>query len=531
MTGTSRRASERGPNLLLVVRLFADMAALGYRGDVSKRLRFLPTLAALAFSALSGVMLLLSFPPYGIWPLAWIALVPSLLAQHRLLPLRWSSLAPSIATLFWLGPFLARMFGMDNGPFFAGLGVLISILVFLTSKERAFMERTGYRWFILHGAFGWVGFEMIRASFIPLVATNAFIGYTQATQAWIIQPVSVLGVYALNLLMMLINCVLAQATMVAFDRRWRLEGTTPVGPRLTGRWLLFCGMLLVSWTVLSLSILNRAPQGLKTVKVAALQPNFARPAFQDKFLGSEERFEAFSGWVRQAAARGARLICTPEMMFNFNPQENFTSEFCALARETGAFLFITYSVVAEGQPFRNEAVLLSPSGEFSRPYAKNHIPPGEPASPVTGRFPVFETPLGRLATLICHDANYTDVARILTRNGAQLIAAPLNEFGKFGEQYWTNVTFRAVENRAAMVVSARQSGSAIVDPYGRQIALNTNPAGEQVVLMGEVALGPGKTVYQRMGDWVGWLSLAVLAFFTLLQMRGGGRRSASALRP
>jgi predicted amidohydrolase len=46
--------------------------------------------------------------------------------------------------------------------------------------------------------------------------------------------------------------------------------------------------------------------------------------------------------------------------------------------------------------------------------------------------------LGRLATEICHDANYTDVTRKLVSNGAQLISAGLNEFGGFGEQYWTN---------------------------------------------------------------------------------------------
>jgi apolipoprotein N-acyltransferase len=49
----------------------------------------------IALSALSGVMLLLSFPPYGLWPLAWFGLVPALLAQYRLLPAKWASLAPT----------------------------------------------------------------------------------------------------------------------------------------------------------------------------------------------------------------------------------------------------------------------------------------------------------------------------------------------------------------------------------------------------------------------------------------------------
>ena len=65
---------------------------------------------------------------------------------------------------------------------------------------------------------------------------------------------------------------------------------------------------------------------------------------------------------------------------------------------------------------------------------------------------MFYTPLGRLATMICHDGNYTDVTRKLERNGAQLTTAPIREFGHFGEQYWTNILLRAVENHTAMVV-------------------------------------------------------------------------------
>jgi hypothetical protein len=54
-------------------------------------------------SAFSDVMLLLSFPPYGIW-----------------------SLAVSFYLLCWLTPYLARDFGTESGLFFTYLGVLIA---------------------------------------------------------------------------------------------------------------------------------------------------------------------------------------------------------------------------------------------------------------------------------------------------------------------------------------------------------------------------------------------------------------------
>lgn len=159
-----------------------------------------------------------------------------------------------------------------------------------------------------------------------------------------------------------------------------------------------------------------------------------------------------------------------------------------------------------------------PQASFRTYTQKNHVPPGEPLSPTAGAYPVYDTPLGRLATQICHDANYTDVTRKLSHNGAQLIAVALSEFGGFGEQYWTNVTFRAVENRAAMVVTARETGSAIIDPYGRQVALNLNPDGEQAILVGDVTLGSGNAPYTSLGDVLGWVSLAAYVFFVVFQI-------------
>ena len=144
-------------------------------------------------------MLLLSFPPYGVWPLMWVGFVPYIFAQYRLMPFKWSSLAVALANLFWLGPFLARLFGTEVGFFFTFLGVWIALLNLLISKERHFNEITRHRWLVLAGVVSFVGFEMVRATFIPLVGTSAFVGYTQAKQAWLIQPVSIFSVYGLDL--------------------------------------------------------------------------------------------------------------------------------------------------------------------------------------------------------------------------------------------------------------------------------------------------------------------------------------------
>ncbi len=484
----------------------------------------------IVLSALSGLMLLLAFPPYGLWPLAWFGLVPALVAQYRLLPAKWTSLAPTVYTLLWLGPFLARLFGPEFGPFFQYLGVWIAILQFFAAKERKFHELTHYRWFIVQGMLAWVGWEMIRATFIPIIATTGFIGYTQATQPWLLQPISVFSVYGLDLVIILCNYALAQGAMALLDRKWTAPDVVPVDMRSTRRWLVGMGLALAGWIGLSLIILNTAPD-MPKVRVGSVRPNFPVPAFQDKVNTSQVRFDTFAGQAREAAAQGAQIIYSPEMMFSFDPQMEYTQQFRALARETGTYLFITYAVATEGQPWRNEAVMLSPAGEFSAVYGKFHTwMIGEPPTPSAGVFPVFDSLLGKLATEICHDANYTDVTRKLVANGAQLIAAPYREFGGFGEQAWTNALFRAVENRAAVVISGVSTVSGLINPDGSLAALDTDINGSRRTLVGDVALGSGKAPYTYIGDVLGWASLAGYVFFMVFQgvVEGRAKKAAKA---
>jgi len=470
-------------------------------------------------SALSGILILLSFPPYGIWPLAWVGFVPYLYAQYRLFPRKWSSLAPSLGVLFWLGPFLARVFGAGFGPFFQFLGVWIAILIFLLQKERRFIETTGYRWFIPQGVINWVGFEMVRMTFIPMVATTGFIGYTQSTQPWLIQAVSVTGIFGLDLIMMLVNFTLAQVIILWCDREWKPADAVPVPYYPTRRWVVFSGALLTVWIAISLLILYSSSKDASALRVASIRPCYRLPAHRDTVNDSKIRIEKFALQAREAASKGASIIYTPEMMFNFDPQVDYTGQFRVLSAETGAYLFITYTVSTEGKPWRNESVMLSPEGVFSPVYGKNHTwMIGEPPTPSAGNFPVYETPLGRLAGMICHDANYTDVARKLAARGAQIVAAPYHEFGGFGEQAWNNALFRAVENRTAIVLSGIATVSAIINPDGSVVAFDTDINGSELVLAGDVKVGTGNAPYTKIGDILGWASLAGMIFFIFFQM-------------
>jgi apolipoprotein N-acyltransferase len=467
------------------------------------------------------VLLILAFPPYNLGLLIWIGFIPMLVTQYRVLPARLSSLASAIAIGGWLGVLLVPMFG-SKSFFMATIPLLTGLLVFFVDKnKRLFHARSGNRWFVLEGAVGWVGLEMLR-SFIPALGTWLFVGYPLWSQPWLLQPLSVFGIYGLDLLIMLGNYALAQGLFVLLDKKWKWDAAMRLDTHPARRWILTFGFLLVAWIGLSLFLFTRPPSpATRLVRLAAIQPDLPRAAHRDASTPPEQRSALLAAQTRQVAEQGAQIIVWPEMALAFDPQVEHTQELQSLAAEIQAYLVIGYVVDAE-QGFRNEATILTPSGEFLGVYGKTHpaIFSGEPRTVSRGVYPVYDTPIGKLATMICFDADFTDVPRRFGRQGAQVIAAPSLFGPSIAQMPHTQIVFRAVENRTTIVMADVAYNSAIVDSYGRVLELSITPEGVRTTLVADVALGTGETLYSRFGDWLGWLCLGGMVFFAVFMQVG-----------
>jgi len=407
------------------------------------------------------------------------------------------------------------IFGLSMDTWFMqAIAVLVGLLGYLSGRGlRVFHEQTRYRWFVLSGIVGIVGVEMIR-SFIPIIATHAFVGHAVHTQPWLIQPVSIFSIYGLDVLIMLVNFALALAALDLFDRRWRWDELPAVDGRTKRRWLAGTGILVVAWVGLSLSLLAGAPEDAPAVRVAGVQHGYVRPGHMDPET-QEARLQELSIRTRKAAGQGAQLVVWSELGLGFDPQVQHTDELKALAAETGAHILIGYGLVSEGE-WRNEAVLLTPSGEFLEVYGKNY-PSGEPRIVSSGVYPVYDTNLGRLAPIICNDVNYTAAARIPAAKGAQLVMVPTRMFAGVFKELPVQSVFRAVENRVATVTVDGAFRITMVDPYGRILADQSLPEGGANTLIADVPLGSPNTLYTRMGDWVGWLSLGCFIALAVVQ--------------
>jgi N-carbamoylputrescine amidase len=153
---------------------------------------------------------------------------------------------------------------------------------------------------------------------------------------------------------------------------------------------------------------------------------------------------AVSG-VREAAARGARVVCLPELFrslyfcqtedhANFDLAEPVpgptTDAMGALARELE--VAIVASVFERRAPglYHNTAVVLDADGRVAGTYRKMHIP-DDPLyyekfyfTPGDLGFRAIPTRYGRVGTLVCWDQWYPEAARLTSLLGAPVLVYP-----------------------------------------------------------------------------------------------------------
>ncbi|MFF7709392.1 nitrilase-related carbon-nitrogen hydrolase [Pseudomonas sp. NPDC007930] len=248
---------------------------------------------------------------------------------------------------------------------------------------------------------------------------------------------------------------------------------------------------------------------MTTLKIASIQ---FEPA-QFDHQGNLQRLEAL---VREAAQAGARLIVTPEMATTgycwasreevapyVEPVPGATTErFTALAREHDCYVVLGMPEVdpADGL-YYNSAVLIGPGGVLGT-HRKSHPYISEPRWAAAGdTHTVFDTPIGRIAVLICMDIHFLETARLAGVAGAEVICHLSNWLAeRTPAPYWIN---RAYENGCYLIESNRwglergvqfSGGSCVIDPDGNIQAMLDSGDG---VLLAELDLARARDTQAR----------------------------------
>lgn len=212
---------------------------------------------------------------------------------------------------------------------------------------------------------------------------------------------------------------------------------------------------------------------------------------------------AAEGYIREAAAQGARLAVLPETMNYIGrdiageaesiPHGLTFQKMAGLARELGIWLEAgsIYESNPEdpSRPF-NTTFLIRPDGTLAAKYAKLHpfdvVLPNGVTSRESDRvcpgkvLAAADTELGKLGLAICYDVRFGEIFRLMALDGAKIFAVPANFTVNTGKDHWeTLVRARAIENEC-YVIAPNQMGkkprftaygnSMIVDPWGTVIA-------------------------------------------------------------
>src|ERR1700739_3407162 len=200
---------------------------------------------------------------------------------------------------------------------------------------------------------------------------------------------------------------------------------------------------------------------MSRVKVATVQ-------FEPTMFDKEGNISRLLELCEQAARSGARLIVPPERgtpgycgldraevaPFVEPIPGPTTRRFAALTRKHSCYIVLGMPEVDDDGIYFNSAVLIGPDGVVGR-HRKSHPYISEPKWSAPGDLghQVFNTPIGRIALLICMDIHFIETARLVALGGADIICHISNWLAERAPApYWIR---RGFEHDCYLIASNR----------------------------------------------------------------------------
>jgi apolipoprotein N-acyltransferase len=381
-------------------------------------------------------------------------------------------------------------------------------------------------------------------SFLSAIASRDFAtfgaaAYTQASELVPVQLVSVTGLWGLGFLIAWLAPVANDLWEHGFDPRQVRRGTTVFAAVLAAV-LLFGGVRLAFFppAAPSVRVAGLAPDRALSdaAEAAPLGPRplpaAARTAARQRYL--EPLAEDLLARTRQAARGGAKIVAWSEAAaFVFKEDEAaLVQRARAVARQERIYLQVGLVSLLPTDRYpavENRAILFDPAGALVWDYPKATEVLGDGNRPGPGIVPTVDTPYGRLATVICFDADFPRLVRQAGKARADILLVPSSDWKAVAEVHSRMAVFRAVENGVALVRPTRKGTSLASDHQGRLLGYKRDYfVGADHTMVVNVPTRGTPTLYARLGDGVGWL--CVLGLLALPLMALARRRRPPATR-
>jgi apolipoprotein N-acyltransferase len=517
----------------------------------------------LGLACSSAVLLILSFPKLDLSPLAWVGLVPLLLALEGK-GLKEGFLLAYITGLAFIAGVFSWIWSLESFKLldYLLLGVLyVPQYVSLWGLGLIWIRRrTGLTTAFVAPPL-WVTLEYMRSHAGFLSLPWGLLGHSQYQYPPLMQIASLTGVYGLSFLIVLMNAAVAEAISY---RRQRSPGTITASalqrsPLLA---LMVASLLLIATALYGLFVLSRGLTG-ERLTVALVQGNIPQERKWDSAY-RQTILDRYAGLTRQAAQQAPALIVWPETAVPGDVQHvpELQQKVGQLAIDTKSYLLVGSAEHAKftnrqlrGR-YYNSMVLLTPEGRIALEYRKIALVPfGEyvplkdyltwPKAIVSAmgdflpgdRYTLFTVGQATFGAVICWETIFPDLFREFVKRGARFMVNGTNEawFGQTAasHQLLAMTAFRAAENRVAILRAANTGISAVIDPLGRITARLRGPDQQELfvegVLISDILLSREKTFYTQYGDMFALLQLAVCAVLLLSAWLPAGIRRKSRL--
>jgi apolipoprotein N-acyltransferase len=452
---------------------------------------------AILAALLSGAMFYLSQGLNEVWALAWIAPAPLLWLAYGKAPAWQVVLASVVAILageiyalqcYW-GMLPPLIFLQVMGP--QAVLFPLAIVFARTVARRATPLATLFAFPVC-----WTAFEFLSQRVAPN-GTYGSIAYSQMSAPFLIQSASLFGLYAVTFLICLF------ANTVAMAARARRETALAAG----------LGLAICAANVVFGFVRLAAPQS-ETVRVAAIVDETAmKSAWHARTLADARAVsEAYANAVQSAATRGAKFVVTPEggIVSTAALRSAILAPLVAVSKQTGTQII---AGVYQRQPEGDLAFSILPDGTMQQ-YDKRHLVPVLEDNFTPGHASGW-LGHGRLMQ-ICKDLDFPSTVRADAEVGARLMGVPAGDFGTDAWLHGRMAVMRGVENGFALVRAANEGLVTASDAQGRLIATKMDTPTGLTMVVADLPLGPGPTLYTRVGDVFPWLCVVLISLSVFL---------------
>jgi apolipoprotein N-acyltransferase len=430
---------------------------------------------------ISGALLILAFPKFGYFPLAYVALVPLFVSIRRARSVLEAVVCGELFGIVFFGGVLFWMITLSKWAgawaFLAWITLSVCQAFFVAAFAgiSKFFSARAARYNIILIPLLWTAIEWIR-SLGPYGVTGGGLGYSQAGFLPVLQLASIAGIYGITFLVVLFNEAVAGDLLAGKPRN-----------------IFFAALILAVAVGFGAYRIHAFKVSGKPINVAVIQANIP----QDAKLDYRNAFDIVSSQEvlsRIALLSKPDIVIWPETavttyLFDVN---EIHSKIVNMISGGGAF-FLIGTPYRENDKIYNSVVAFSKNGQLIGRYDKQRLVPfGEylPLRPysyrILGQAELFaqdynsnprpqliDLGLVKAGVAICFESTFPYLVRDQVKRGAKFILVATNDAWFFDSaalyQHIQAAQMRAVENGVYVVQAANTGISAIIDPLGRVV--------------------------------------------------------------